>query len=79
MACLCPQAWGWRSEKSSKQELVEDDELLPQGIVVAPLPSLLSFSLSIDSTASTPQQPSTDVFSDDLLSVTRPDLARALQ
>jgi hypothetical protein len=67
MACLFPQAWGWRSEKSSKQELVEDDDLLPQGATIAPLPSLLSFSLSLDSVASPPQPQSADVFSDDLL------------
>jgi hypothetical protein len=69
MACLFPQAWGWRSEKSSKQELVEDDELLPQGATIAPLPSLLSFSLSLDKAANHPPSPSTDVFSDDLLYV----------
>ena len=38
MACLFPQAWGWRSEKSSKQEIIEDDELLLQGGAIAPLP-----------------------------------------
>ena len=70
MACLFPQAWGWRSEKSSKQEQVEDDELLPQGATIAPLPSLLSFSLNPDCVTCAPPSPSTDAFSDDLLYVT---------
>jgi hypothetical protein len=78
MACLFPQAWGWRSEKSSKQELVEDDDLLPQGATIAPLPSLLSFSLSLDSVASPSQSPSSDVFSDDLLCAACTTLIRAL-
>jgi hypothetical protein len=70
MACLFPQAWGWRSEKSSRQDTVEDDELLPQGGTIAPLPSLLSFSLNLDSVANRPSSSSADVFSDDLLYVT---------
>lgn len=69
MACLFPQAWGWRSEKSGRQDTVEDDELLPQGGPIAPLPSLLSFSLNLDSVANRPSSSSTDVFSDDLLYV----------
>ena len=67
MACLFPQAWGWRSEKSSKQDMAEDDELLLQGGAIAPLPSLLSFSLKLDSATFHSQSPSADSFSDDLL------------
>ncbi len=67
MACLFPQAWGWRSDKSGKQEQVEDDELLPQGATIAPLTSLLSFSLNPDCVTCAPPSSSTDAFSDDLL------------
>ena len=76
MACLFPQAWGWRSEKSSKQEIIEDDELLLQCGAIAPLPSLFSFSLNLDSVASHTQSSSAVVFSDDLLYCsTRPQAA----
>ena len=82
MACLFPQAWGWRSEKSSKQEIIEDDELLLQGGAIAPLHSLLSFSLNLDSVASHTQSSSADAFSDDLLycsTLSHTRASRALQ
>jgi hypothetical protein len=77
MACLFPQAWGWRSDKSSKQELVEDDELLLQGATIASLPSLLSFSLNLDSITHPSPSKSNEIFSNDVLYATCLDVHHA--
>jgi hypothetical protein len=48
MACLFMQAWGWRCEKSSKQDAVEDDELRRRAEPSHPCPHSCPDSFSIN-------------------------------